>query len=239
MIKLLEFVQRKPGVSSETFHTQWRENTERFFAETAAARRLVVRCELNHRLPEDYARSRSDIEAGGTDWDGIQVQWFESQADLEALRALPAYQAFAAAERENYRGDNSIHVLTRDAITIVDKPGGRARAGLKLMCILRRNAALSHAQFLQHWRGHHGGLFQNIPELNEPVLAYDQNPGLDIEGAAYHGLTEQWFVSLPEWIESIAVPANDTVVLPDVQYMLDLSGVQFILAGRPSVVVGA
>ena len=57
---------------------------------------------------------------------------------------------------------------------IVDKPGGRERAGLKLVCILRRNKALDLTTFHDHWLRNHGGIFQNVPALNEPLLAYDQ-----------------------------------------------------------------
>ena len=47
----------------------------------------------------------------------------------------------------------------------------RADAEAKLICILRHNAALDLATFHDHWLNHHGGLFQKIPELNEPLLS--------------------------------------------------------------------
>jgi len=150
---------------------------------------------------------------------------------------LPAYIQFAKTELAEYRDADSISVLTNEATRIVDKEGGRERAGLKLMCILRRNPALERPKFFQHWREHHGGLFKNVPELYEPLLAYDQNHGLVLEGAEFDGVTEQWFESLPAWVESMDVPATRDLIEPDVAYLLDPKSIQFILAGRPTVVV--
>jgi len=237
MIKLLTFVRRKAGVSPEKFHADWRAENERFFAATPAARQLVARYELNHRLRDDYERARHSAEMPGPEWDGVAVHWFETLENYRALQSLPAYVQFSATELSRYRDAASISVLTNDATKIVDKAGGRERAGLKLMCILRRNKALERPKFFQHWREHHGGLFKNVPELYEPLLAYDQNHGLAIEGAEFDGLTEQWFESLPAWVESIDVPAAHTLIEPDVAYLLDTNSIQFILAGRPTVVV--
>jgi hypothetical protein len=245
MIKFLEFVGRRPGIASEEFHDYWRTRHAAFFRDTPAVRRLVQRYELNHRLTEDYVRTRHETEITGPEWDGVAVQWFDSMADFLELRSLPEFIEFSDLEHSRYRAASDVSVLTQPGTVIVDRPGGRAAAGLKLLCILRRNPALDRATFYPHWRNHHGGLFQHIAELNEPVLAYDQNHGLAPEqtsaaniGRSYDGVTEQWFESLPAWIESLSAPANYTDVAPDVAYMLDQSSIQFILAdGQPTVVL--
>lgn len=244
MIKFIEFVGRRPGLTSDDFHAQWAERQAAFFADNPAARNLLQRYELNHRLGEDYVRTRHETEVSGPEWDGVAVQWFESLDDFQALRRLPAFIDFNAREHAEFRAASDVSVLAGPETVIVDRPDGRASAGLKLLCILRRNPALDRATFYPHWRQHHGGLFQNIPELNEPVLAYDQNHGLAPEltaaldvGRSYDGVTEQWFESLPAWIDSLGAPANYTDVAPDVAYMLDQDSIQFILAGRPTVVV--
>lgn len=245
MIKFIEFVGRKPGMTSDDFHAYWSDRHARFYRDTPAVRRLLRRYELNHRLADDYVRTRHETEVKGYEWDGVAVQWFDSLDDFLALRRLPEFIAFSDVEHAHYRSSTDVSVLTGPETVIVDRPGGRDRAGLKLLCILRRNPALDRATFYPHWREHHGGLFRNIPELNEPVLAYDQNHGLPPEqtvdapvGRSYDGVTEQWFESLPAWIDSLGAPANYTDVAPDVAYMLDQSSIQFILAGRPTVVVG-
>lgn len=234
MIKLLEFVRRRPGLNPEAFHAEWREQQTHFFANAPEAAQWVLRRELNHRLPEDYVRARHVAETTGLEWDGVEVSWFSSLEDFQALKDSPAFIEFRERENSAYRGADRAQVLTRDAIRIVDKPGARERAGLKLLCILRRRPGLDRAHFLRHWREHHGGLFRDIPDLNEPLLGYDQNHGL--ADAEYDGVTEQWFASLPEWLDSLNVPANFDQVIPDVGYMLDPESIQFILAGQPTLV---
>jgi hypothetical protein len=239
MIKLLQYVRRKPELTPEQFQQRWRDGQQRFFAAHSDARALVNRAELNHRIPEDYVRSRHDSEFESPEWDGVAVYWFDDETKYRAFRALPAVVDLAAQECADYRMPKTAEVVAGDERVIVDRPGGRARAGLKLMCILHRSEKLKddRAHFLKHWREHHGGLFQNVPELNDPVLAYDQNHG--IADAEYDGVTEQWFESLPAWIESLTVPANFELVEPDVAYFLDPNSIAFILAGgQPTVVVG-
>lgn len=232
MIKLLEFVRRRPELDPAQFHAGWRRAHQDFFASSAAARQRVARLELNHRLTEDYARERHAGETPNPVWDGVRVFWFASLEDLQATEKLPGFAALTAPQLIA----ETASVVTHDATVIVDKPGGRARADLKLLCILRRQAALERAPFFRHWREHHGGLFRNTPDLNKPLLAYDQNHGLDLGDTPYDGVTEQWFASLPEWVESLNAPSHRTLVDPDVAYLLDPASIRFILAGRPTVV---
>ena len=56
--------------------------------------------------------------------------------------------------------------------------------------------------------------------------------------AAFDGVTEQWFESLDSFVESLAAPSFADVVSPDVAYMLDPASINFIMAGRPTVVIG-
>lgn len=236
MIKFIEFVRRKPGMDPVEFHRCWRESCAAFIDECAPVRQLMRRCELNHRLAEDYHRERQAAEVAGPQWDGVAVSWFNSLDEFSKLRALPEYERFLIESREQFLGEETASVLTHEATPIVEKPGGRERAEVKLLCLLRRNAALTRPDFFRHWREHHGGLFRDVPALNGPVLAYQQNHGLDIEGAEYDGVTEQWFTSLSAWIDSINVPEDEELVRPDVAYMLEPASIQFIMAGRPSVI---
>ena len=238
MIKLLAFIRRLPGMSPDEFHAYWREiHAPRFAASTELAPYLR-RYELNHRIAQDYERERHPGEVAGPQWDGVAVQWFDSLDAYREFEAHPARKEISSADEGRFRAPEAAFVLTNDASVIVDKPGGRDRAGLKLICILRRHQALDLATFHDHWLRNHGGLFQDIPSLNAPLLAYDQSHGLDLLGAEFDGVTEQWFVSMDEWVKSLDAPEHKTVVEPDVEYMLDPPSIQYILAGKPTVVIG-
>jgi hypothetical protein len=234
-IKLFAFSRRRAGSTPDEFHRYWTDVHARQIADDPALRRHVRRYELNHRLPEDYARDRFRPEADGPGWDGVAVMWFDSIADIEALRAEPGF-AGHAADGDEFREDVHLSVLTEDPEVIVSKPG-RENAGAKMVCILRRNPALDPTTFHDHWLHHHGGLFQKVDELNEPLLAYEQNHGLDLADAAYDGVTEQWFTSYDTFLGSLGVEAVEREVNPDVAYMLDPTSIEFVMAGRPTVVV--
>ena len=234
----MAFIRRLPGMSPDEFHGYWRDVHAPRFAQSADLAPYLRRYELNHRLESDYARERHPAEVAGVQWDGVAVQWFDSLDAFREFEAHPARKEISAIDQPRFRAPEAAAVITHDASVIVDKPGGRERAGLKLLCILRRNKALELPEFHEHWLRNHGGLFQNVASLNEPLLAYDQNHGLDLPGAEFDGLTEQWFTSMDEWVASLDAPEHTTLVEPDVAYLLDPPSIQFILSGPPTVVIG-
>ncbi len=237
-IKVFEFVRRAPELPIDVFQRRWREEWAPAIARSPAARGRLRRYELNLRLAADYARDRHALEVDDAGFDGVDVRWLDDAAALAAFeRALASETADALAPlRHALFAEASLRVVTRDPEPILDGPG-RARAEAKLLCILRRNPALAPADFHAHWKDHHGGLFQRLPGLRDPIIAYDQNHGIASD-AAFDGVTEQWFADLATFVESLRAPENETDVAPDVAYLLDPKGVHFLIAGRPVVVVG-
>ena len=235
-IKVFEFVRRAPGLSSEEFQRRYRDELAAGIAASATARRHLRRYELNLRLPLDYRRDRHALEVADAGYDAVDVRFFASEADRAAFDADPTLAARIAEHRSGLVDPRSLSVVTADPVPILDKPG-REAAQAKLLCILRRHPKLEAAPFHAHWRDHHGGLFQRIPGLRDPILAYDQNHGIATD-APFDGVTEQWFADLATFAESLKDEANVTDVAPDVAYMLDPKSVHFIMAGPPVVVVG-
>ena len=235
-IKLFEFLRRAEGTTSEQFHSDWREVHGPMLADDPQLRRHVQRYELNHRLPTDADRARSGAEVRDDGWDGVAVLWLESMDELRALSAEPTMAAIRERAPQLHQEERLI-VITEEPETIISTPG-RDEAGAKMLCILRRNGALDLDTFHDHWLKHHGGLFQNIPGLRAPLLGYDQNHGLRDPNAAFDGVTEQWFASLDAFVESLSVPEVRTVVNPDIAYMLDPASIHFVMAGKPTVLIG-
>jgi uncharacterized protein (TIGR02118 family) len=235
-IKLFAFGRRREGTTAEEFHAHWRDVHGRLLADEPTLRRHVRRLELNHRLPEDYARDAYRPEGTGPGYDGVAVLWFDSMAEFEALMAEPAHEA-VVADGPRFREEEQLIVFTHDPEVIVDT-GERDRVGAKMLCILRRAPELDLPTFHDHWLHHHGGLFQTIPELNEPLLGYDQNHGLDLPGSAFDGVTEQWFESFATFVSSLDVEAFERDVNPDTAYFLDPASIEFVMAGPPTVVIG-
>jgi uncharacterized protein (TIGR02118 family) len=234
-IKVFEYLRRTPGMSRDEFHAYWRDVHAPMLADEPDLRRHVKRYELNHRLAEDDARDREDVEVRDDGWDGVAVLWFDSIDDMRALGAEPGMAAIRASAPE-FRQDERLIVVTEDPEMIVEDPR-RDEAGAKMLCILRRNSALDLDTFHEHWLKNHGGLFQTIPELRDPLWGYEQNHGLRDPDAAFDGVTEQWFESLDSFVESLSARSVTDVVNPDVAYMLDPKSINFVMAGKPTVVI--
>lgn len=234
-VKLFEFLRRKHGTTPAQFHAHWQGVHAPLLADEPTLRRHVRRYELNHRLDADADRDRGDAEVADTGWDGVAVLWFD---DLDALRAFGAEPAVATLYEDApaFREDERLIVVTEDPNAIVSTPR-RDEAGAKMLCILRRNAALDLDTFHEHWLHHHGGMFQTIAELRDPLWGYDQNHGLRDPDAPFDGVTEQWFESLDTFVQSLSVPAVTEVMNPDVAYMLDPASIHFVMAGKPTVVI--
>jgi hypothetical protein len=237
-VKLFGFLKRAPGTSAADFHEHWERRHAPFFADTPELRRHLRRYELYHRLADDEERRRSDVEVADAGFDGVAVQWFDSLADFQAMRDEPAYRQFSAEDGPRYRDPHVASVVTRPPDIIVGPPGGRPDAGMSMICILRHKPGLGLTEFHDHWLHHHGGLFQTIRELHDPLLGYEQNHGLDLPGASFDGVTQQWFASLPAWTRSLEAPAQREVVEPDVASFLDPDAIYFVVAGPPTVVIG-
>jgi hypothetical protein len=234
--KVFEFVRRAPGIEIDEFHQRWRDEYAAELMATTAAERSLRRFELNHRLPDDYARARHDFEFDDAGYDGVEVRWHDTLEDLEAFESDPEIRAVVARHRPGLFAPETMRVVTADPSVIVDKPG-RETAGAKMLCILHRQADLDPVVFHEHWRKNHGGLFQNIESLNEPLIGYDQNHGIATD-TEFDGVTEQWFADLDTFFRSLNAEANVTDVGPDVAYLLDPASIHYVMAGRPTVVLG-
>jgi hypothetical protein len=235
-VKVFVFLKRKPGMSVADFRDHWENHHARYFADTPEIRRHVRRYEIHHRV-DDPGRDRSEVEVDDGGYDGVAIMWFDSAAELQAMQDEPGFAEFSAADVERYRAPEMAMVVTRVGDVIVPSAGGGGDAGMSLICILRHHPDLSLAEFHDHWLHHHGALFQDIDELRDPLLGYEQNHGVDTPGAEYDGVTQQWFESLDAWVKSLEAPAHHDVVEPDIASFLDLGSIAFVLAGRPTVVI--
>ena len=167
----------------------------------------------------------------------MSIEWFDSLEAYEALRSGPGAAELRDLDRRFWPGPTA-SVLTGPPDLIVGPPGGVPGSDASLICILRRTPEMDLAEFHDHWLRHHGGLFQTIPELTGPLRGYEQNHGLDVEGAQYDGVTQQWFDSLDAFFASVEVPAFADLVAPDTAYFLDASRIHFIMAGPPLRILG-
>ena len=105
-------IKRKAGMSAEDFHRYWREVHGPLVASTRSGRH-ASRYEQNHRPMSDYG------VAGGTDYDGVTEQWFESLHDFYASLQEDDYPLIAADVERFIDSGSLVWVMTEEPLVIV------------------------------------------------------------------------------------------------------------------------
>jgi EthD domain len=114
---------------------------------------------------------------------------------------------------------------------------------IRLTALLRRNAALSAAEFHAHWRDVHAAKILSVPVVGETVVRYEQHPRVpDAPGRwtgteGFDGMTLQWYRSIDDFERMIADPEYRRVVAPDERYLLDLEKSVYVLTEEPRIVI--
>jgi hypothetical protein len=236
-IKLFEFLRTPRESVGRGLHRRWAEERSSLISQRNELGQHLRAHDLYERLPA-AGNWTSDNEGAPDDaFEAVSVQWFDSHRAYEAMSSAPGADELKKLDQRFWQGSMP-SVLTGPPDVILGPPGGVPDSGASLICILRRAPGMDLAFFHDHWLGHHGGLFQTILELREPMLGYEQNHGIQGASAAYDGVTQQWFTSPEAFATSTQVPAFSELVTPDTAYFLDADHLHFIIAGPPTRVFG-
>jgi hypothetical protein len=236
-VKLFEFLRAPVGSTEPGIHERWAEERTAWLGERPELAQYLWRHELYERPAVDEGRPRAEVEMPDTGFEAVSVQWFESLAAYDALRTAPGATELRDLDL-SFRRMPAPSVLTGPPDIIVGPPGGDPSSTRTLICILRHAPGMDLAKFHDHWLHHHGGLFQTLPELRDPLLGYEQNHGLNLADAEYDGVTQQWFASIDTWTTSLEVPAHAEIVGPDMEFFLDPESINFIIAEPPKRIFG-
>ncbi|MFP3899585.1 MAG: EthD domain-containing protein [Acidimicrobiia bacterium] len=115
---------------------------------------------------------------------------------------------------------------------------------IRLTAMLRRNPALSAAEFHAHWCDVHGPLVRSVPGVDRWVARYEQHPRVaDRAGSwtgseGFDGVAVQWFGSLDRVEAMIRDPGYRRIVGPDERHLLDLERSVYLLTDEPRVIIG-
>jgi EthD domain len=112
---------------------------------------------------------------------------------------------------------------------------------VKLICFVKRNAALSVDEFHRHWREQHARLLTETPAARARILRYEQNHRVmrDYErDDHFDGVAIQWFASAREFFSMITDPEYQAAIGPDERYLLDLERTTWMLTDAEETVFG-
>jgi uncharacterized protein (TIGR02118 family) len=110
---------------------------------------------------------------------------------------------------------------------------------IKLIVAVKRNAAMSPAEFHQYWRTEHAVKVRSIAACARYVRRYVQAHTLDDEYAAgdpaYDGTAELWFDSVADKDAFYSDPEYLAVVAPDERVFADMTRTRFLVTREEDV----
>src|SRR3954469_7623955 len=113
--KLICGVRHKDGMSRDDFHRYWWEVHGPLNRDTPAVRQYFIRYEQTHRLPEDYAR-------GGSDLDGVTIEWFRSARDFFGMAVDPESRDVIRTDEVKFLDpDRLLWMLTGPEHVVLDR----------------------------------------------------------------------------------------------------------------------
>ena len=81
--------------------------------------------------------------------------------------------------------------------------------GVKLFAFSRRREGATPEEFHGYWRDVHARQIADEPTLRRHVRRYELRTTGSTSGAAFDGVTEQWFTSFDTFVDSLSVEAVD------------------------------
>lgn len=103
---------------------------------------------------------------------------------------------------------------------------------VKLTVCLKRKAALSHSDFLKHWREVHAPLVLSVQEFTRHVRKYSLCEIKDLSGLPtpqFDGVVELTFDSMEEMGAALAEPRYHEVIRRDEERFIDHTGVALLV----------
>ena len=112
---------------------------------------------------------------------------------------------------------------------------------VKLFALIRRREAMSFDDFVDHWRGSHGPLIRDTPELARHIVRYEQHPRHRPDALSgsegIDGVAVQWFNSIDDFVGFISEPAYTELIAPDEQRFIDTASIEFVITDDANVVI--
>lgn len=111
---------------------------------------------------------------------------------------------------------------------------------IKLIVVVKRNAAMTPAEFHRYWRTEHARKVNSIAATARYVRRYVQAHTLESEYAggepAYDGTAELWFDSVADKDAFYSDPDYLAVVNPDEKVFADMALTRFLVTTEETVV---
>lgn len=158
MIKVIEIINRKPGMDVETFQDHWLNRHGPIVARIGGLRRYVQ----SHTKLGGYER-------GDIPFDGIAELWFDDKAALGSIASTEEF-AVAKADEPNFIDTARLIELVVDEHVVKDGPA--PAEGIKSIEFVHLASELSPEEAHRYWREVHGPIAAAIPTMSRYVQSH-------------------------------------------------------------------
>lgn len=217
MIKIFEFLVRKPGMTREQFNYHWLNvHGPLVISVPEIARHLVRYCQ-NHLIPEWYPF----LPHAGPPCDGVVELWCESIKAVEEMFGAPANLDEVRADEYLFLDVMKGQLLVTREESLYERPGtGETDGSIKVFEMVGRNPRMSRSQCRRYWKDEHAPKILATPEIMSRVRKYSQCHGVEdfrgnIPASQYEGLAEYWFDSTDDLWKAFANRQYREKIRPD------------------------
>ncbi len=226
MIKLFDFLRRKPELTHEEFCAYWRDVHAPLVLGAPGVAGRVRRYVQNRAIP-----GAAIPELTLSDFDGVDELWFDSLDDLASALDAPRDRDPIEASVERFADARSAIRLAAEEAVQFDRGFG----SVKFIGLSRRHPELSHEEWCRYWIDVHGPLAHGVPEFTRYYGKYVHNYVLPSDlgslGQAplYDGIVEEWLESVEEMARCLSEPKYLEVVRPDELRFVDFARSHMLL----------
>jgi uncharacterized protein (TIGR02118 family) len=231
MIKVFEFLARRPQLDHESFVRAWAD--EHAPVATAA---------LGGRL-RGYVQNRAVLEPGipvfpVASFDGVEELWFDNREDAAAALVDPVYARELRPSLERI-ADPAVSILVAAEEAVQFDHGW---GGIKFIGLSQRHPGMSHEEWCRYWIEVHGPLAYAVPEFARYYGKYVHNYLLQeplgpvAPRSDFDGIVEEWLESTEAFARCLQEPGYLAVIQPDEQRFVDVAGSRFVIAEEHVVV---
>ena len=195
MIKVVELLVRKPGMTRPEFHEYWRNVHGPLVMSIPEIKRHNVKYVQSHTRAEWHP-----FLAGSEPlYDGAAEIWLDSLESALALFAEPAFADLVVPDEEQFLDRAKTEILVLTEHLVYQRPGAPVHGGVKLFEVPVRAQAMTRAECHRYWQDVHGAMVLDTPAMVLNMRRYSQSHTVDdalvpmLPPMRYDGLAELWF----------------------------------------------
>jgi uncharacterized protein (TIGR02118 family) len=221
-IKVVEIINRRPGIDVESFQRYWLDTHGPIVARIPGLRRYVQ----SHTRLGGYRR-------GDVACDGIAELWFDDKAALAAIGSTPEFAA-AKEDEPNFIDTARLVELVVDEHVIKD--GAVPAGGIKNVEFVNLATTLGPEEAHRYWREVHGPIAASIPTMSRYVQSHTRMGAYaKPEPPPFDGLAITWWADLDAMRASAVSPEYDATRSDEPNF---LDGEPDVILTTEHVIVG-